>query len=434
MKKIAPANFFRKSIWVFLVCLAVWGGMGDVKNAEAGDKDILVYPTADSGFTTQFFILDLESLGFTTAIKFRNGANELTNGTINLSDYGQVWIIDSGSGADFTAEELSAIETFRNNCGGLLLSVDHDAFQNRVNPVTKKFNNGANIFYGSQSTIGICHSPSFTVHPLYSGLNKLSSSISDACFNIQNSNIEITVRNNNHNGSCGGSDVYGAVLDEDGKGRIVFDSAILRFFIVDSGDCDGSEKSQYQQNIAEWLDVCVSSPTCTLTANPSSIYSGDSSILTWTTENATSVAIDNGVASTALNDSESVSPISTTTYKLTATNASGATITCSTVVTVGTPLPAGSCGAHLGLFCNPLRSKTNSFAESAILVALYLLSIIGIITLLFIVIAGIRYILSYGNEENMKSAKDAFSSAGLGLIIALLAYSILSVIQEILNK
>ena len=92
------------------------------------------------------------------------------------------------------------------------------------------------------------------------------------------------------------------------------------------------------------------------------------------------------------------------------------------------------CGAHLNLFCNPLESKTNNIADGVALVALYLLSIIGIITLVFMVIAGIRYIFSAGSEEKMKSAKDALYSSGLGLAVALLAYTILSVIHDILNS
>ncbi|MEA1937307.1 MAG: hypothetical protein U9N04_04325 [Patescibacteria group bacterium] len=91
------------------------------------------------------------------------------------------------------------------------------------------------------------------------------------------------------------------------------------------------------------------------------------------------------------------------------------------------------CGTHLSLFCNPLASKTNSIAESLALVALYLLSVAGIITLTFMVIAGVRYIISAGNPEKMKSAKDAFFSTGSGLVIIILSYAILSIIHGILN-
>ncbi|MDE1944700.1 MAG: hypothetical protein KGI03_00275, partial [Patescibacteria group bacterium] len=81
-------------------------------------------------------------------------------------------------------------------------------------------------------------------------------------------------------------------------------------------------------------------PTCTLSASPSSINPGGSSTLTWTTTNAASVAIDNGVGAVAANSSKQVSPTSNTTYTLTATSASGATATCTAPVTITSSPPA----------------------------------------------------------------------------------------------
>ena len=95
---------------------------------------------------------------------------------------------------------------------------------------------------------------------------------------------------------------------------------------------------------------------------------------------------------------------------------------------------AQGCGGDVGVFCNPVDPKISTISEALIVITLYLLSIIGIITLFFMVIAGIKYILSIGNEEKMKSAKDAFYYSGVGLAIAILAYSILFVINDILNK
>jgi hypothetical protein len=82
-------------------------------------------------------------------------------------------------------------------------------------------------------------------------------------------------------------------------------------------------------------------PSCTLTANPSNIKDGQSSTLTWTTQNATSVSIDQGIGSVALNGSKSVSPHQTTTYTLTA-KGDGGTVKCQTTVTV-TSNPPPSC-------------------------------------------------------------------------------------------
>ncbi len=68
------------------------------------------------------------------------------------------------------------------------------------------------------------------------------------------------------------------------------------------------------------------------TASPSGITSGQSSTLSWSTTNATSLSIDNSIG-TVTGNSKSVSPTVTTTYTLTATG-SGGTATAQTTVTV----------------------------------------------------------------------------------------------------
>jgi hypothetical protein len=68
------------------------------------------------------------------------------------------------------------------------------------------------------------------------------------------------------------------------------------------------------------------------TASPSSISSGQSSVITWTTQNAKSASL-NGTA-VPLNGSITVTPTSTTTYRITATGADGSTDWGSATVTV----------------------------------------------------------------------------------------------------
>ncbi len=91
------------------------------------------------------------------------------------------------------------------------------------------------------------------------------------------------------------------------------------------------------------------------------------------------------------------------------------------------------CGPGIGIPCNPVEGKISDLSDAVIVITLYLLSIVGLIALLFMVFAGIKYMLSVGDEEKMKAAKISFNSAAFGLIIALLAYGILSVINSILN-
>jgi uncharacterized repeat protein (TIGR02543 family) len=68
-------------------------------------------------------------------------------------------------------------------------------------------------------------------------------------------------------------------------------------------------------------------------ADSPSIAAGESSTLSWSVTDASSVTIDNGVGSVALTGTTTVSPITTTTYTLTATNTAGS-VTATTTVTV----------------------------------------------------------------------------------------------------
>jgi hypothetical protein len=66
-------------------------------------------------------------------------------------------------------------------------------------------------------------------------------------------------------------------------------------------------------------------------ASPSMINAGDSSTLSWSTFNAGSVSIDNGVGTQNASGNVTVSPTQTTTYKLTATGAGGSATATATV-------------------------------------------------------------------------------------------------------
>jgi peptidoglycan-associated lipoprotein len=77
-------------------------------------------------------------------------------------------------------------------------------------------------------------------------------------------------------------------------------------------------------------------PTATLSANPASIQRGQSATLTWSTENATDVAMDGNKVDAS--GSQTVSPTETTTYHLTA-KGSGGTQEATAQVSVAAPPP-----------------------------------------------------------------------------------------------
>jgi YD repeat-containing protein len=77
-------------------------------------------------------------------------------------------------------------------------------------------------------------------------------------------------------------------------------------------------------------------PTVSISANPASVQQGGSSTLSWSSTDATSCSIDQGIGTVAPNGSTPVSPAATTTYTITATGPGG-TANATTTVTV---LPA----------------------------------------------------------------------------------------------
>ena len=78
-------------------------------------------------------------------------------------------------------------------------------------------------------------------------------------------------------------------------------------------------------------------PTASISANPSTINAGQSTQLTWTTENATDVSIE-GMGKVQASGSQTVTPTDSTTYRL-AASGPGGTQEASTRVTVNRPAP-----------------------------------------------------------------------------------------------
>lgn len=81
------------------------------------------------------------------------------------------------------------------------------------------------------------------------------------------------------------------------------------------------------------LTVNANAPTATLTANPVSVTQGSASTLTWSSTNAASCSIDNGVGTVTPNTTgtSSVTPSVSTTYTLTCTGPGGTATSMATV-------------------------------------------------------------------------------------------------------
>ena len=59
------------------------------------------------------------------------------------------------------------------------------------------------------------------------------------------------------------------------------------------------------------------------------------------------------------------------------------------------------------------------------------IAMMGGITFLMVVINGIQYLVSYGSEEKMKNATKGLTFSVLGLVLSLLAWSIVSIVSNI---
>jgi hypothetical protein len=86
-------------------------------------------------------------------------------------------------------------------------------------------------------------------------------------------------------------------------------------------------------------------PTATFSAAPATIAAGQSATLSWGTAGATGVVIDGGVGGVGASGTRVVTPASTTTYTLTASNASGVAVKTVTVSVTGSlPQPTSADG------------------------------------------------------------------------------------------
>lgn len=80
----------------------------------------------------------------------------------------------------------------------------------------------------------------------------------------------------------------------------------------------------------------------------------------------------------------------------------------------GVAATGGSCDTGTGL--------TKGFAT----VANTLIFIVGAVSVLMVIIGGLRYVLSNGDSAGLKSAKDTILYALVGVVVSLLAYALVS--------
>ncbi len=111
--------------------------------------------------------------------------------------------------------------------------------------------------------------------------------------------------------------------------------AIIEFVVTFSGDAvDGTVNDSYGDT-ASFTATRTSSAAAPVidafASSPSAIVNGAAAMLSWSSSDAASVSIDQGIGSQPLSGSLTVTPAETTTYTLTATSPGGSVIAQTTV-------------------------------------------------------------------------------------------------------
>lgn len=81
-------------------------------------------------------------------------------------------------------------------------------------------------------------------------------------------------------------------------------------------------------------------------------------------------------------------------------------------------------GVNGGVGCAPGSPTTVQGGITQIINAL--LWIIGVVSVIMIIVGGLRYVLSAGDPKNTQAAKDTILYAVIGVVVALLAYAIVN--------
>ncbi len=87
---------------------------------------------------------------------------------------------------------------------------------------------------------------------------------------------------------------------------------------------------------------------------------------------------------------------------------------------------------NVGSLNNPIN--IDSFPELVVFVLKGFFFLIGLMALLVIVIGGVRLVFSQGNQESITKGKQTIIWAIAGLVVALMAYSLVAVVQNLLSK
>lgn len=202
------------------------------------------------------------------------------------------------------------------------------------NAVIVPCGNPPGIAYSGSATLGLIQAGTAVA-----GSFTINNSKKDVCDTPGSRQVvDVGTESVSFSAQISGSTISGVFVDEKGRGN--------PFTATISGNTISGSASESDHPGESFMFTVTRSSTGTpgpaivsFTASPPTINAGDASTLSWSTINAGSVTIDNGVGTQNPSGSITVSPRQTTTYKLTA-NGAGGTATATTTVTVAGPAPA----------------------------------------------------------------------------------------------
>ncbi|MBL8030849.1 MAG: hypothetical protein JNK33_00785 [Candidatus Doudnabacteria bacterium] len=85
-----------------------------------------------------------------------------------------------------------------------------------------------------------------------------------------------------------------------------------------------------------------------------------------------------------------------------------------------------------GQIVNPI--SYNSLGELIVAFIRFLLIMVGSLSVLFIIIGAVRMVTSAGNEKAVTAGKQTVQWAVLGLVVALMSFSIIAMVQSLLGR
>lgn len=85
-----------------------------------------------------------------------------------------------------------------------------------------------------------------------------------------------------------------------------------------------------------------------------------------------------------------------------------------------------------GQIVNPI--SYNSLGELIVALIRFLLIMVGSLSVLFIIIGAVRMVTSAGNEKAVTAGKQTIQWAVLGLVVALMSFSIIAMVQNLIGR